>query len=160
MTREQLRCFQQMYFCGCGNPEAASGALMRILATFEPDKISYKLHDELMPDAGIQMLMLYFIDHARLIEHGGSVSSSWLTALGEGVLSALRNEEADGFVALNKSCCVHGYDVEGPDADTHDCGAFDDAHPDWDSRKPETWRAKPPMKVTQRGAPRRSPTAP
>lgn len=111
MTRQELRVFLQDWFCGCGSPEDACAALLRLL-DLHP---LYQHREELeawIPDNGIRMLVLYHLDRLDLTEHGGTVEGAWLTADGTRVRDALRAEAADGFEALNEMSCAHGYDIE------------------------------------------------
>lgn len=129
MTREELRVFLQKWFCGCGSPQTASDALLRILEAYterEPPNDYFKawrLIDEWFPDEGMRYLALYWLTDLDLIEHGGSVNASWLTGLGERVRDALRREKTDEFEKLHAMHCVHGFDVDGPNA--HDCATVE-----------------------------------
>lgn len=130
MTRIELRVFLDSFFCGCGMPNAACGALLRFLSLHERSDDSWerqrKERDQWIPDDGLQMLVLYLIDSLGLLEHGGSVGGSWLTDKGAAVLARLREEQADDFEALLADHCVHGYGVEDDIANgTHDCAAFE-----------------------------------
>jgi hypothetical protein len=117
MTRPELRVFLSDHFCGCGSPEAASAALLRLLRLHPlyDHRAEFKAW---VPDDGIEYLLLYALDRWELTEHGGSAGGAWLTPKGEAVRDALTREEADGFEALNGNYCVHGYDV---DDESHDC---------------------------------------
>ncbi len=74
-----------------------------------------------IPDDGVQMLLLYWLDHLDLTEHGGGVLGGWLTGSGYRLLEGLRRERAlkDEFESLFRMHCIHGFDVEGPHR--HEC---------------------------------------
>lgn len=109
MTRPELRVFLH-WFCGCGDPEAACAALLQLLELHPLYKYPDRL-DPLIPDPGLQYLVLYMLDHWKLTEHGSSIGGAWLTPFGDSVREALRREAADGFEALmGKGYCIHGYD--------------------------------------------------
>lgn len=127
MTREELRVFLWKHFCGCGNPEAAAGALLNLLEIWDdrrPDgRAMYQELPKLVQDNGCMWLLIYLIDqHMGVIEHGGGALASWTTALGSDVLEALQREKEDGFAALMSPACAHGYDLSDH---SHDCMAAD-----------------------------------
>lgn len=130
MTRPELRVFLMKFFCGCGNPEEASRSLLRLMSLFADDAKGKPYQEfkaqleSLIPDIGIQNLMLYFLTELGLLEHGGGVFASWFTGKGDAVYEALKREEADGFEALHEMFCVHGYDVGDKD---HSCAKADSA---------------------------------
>ena len=122
MDRPALRRYLAEWFCGCGNPEDAAAALLRLLRLHP----LYDHHEEVttwLPDDGVRYLLLYKLDRDELTEHGGSVGGAWLTSKGEAVRDALSREEGDDFDALLAQHCVHGFDI---DDDSHDCMAADD----------------------------------
>jgi hypothetical protein len=117
MTRQELRIYLDSWFCGCGQPEDAAAALLRLLRLHP----LFDHQDELnawLSDDGVRYLLLYRLDHDGLNEHGGSVGGAWLTAKGEALRDALAREEPDKFEGLLAEHCVHGVDVG--DAE-HDC---------------------------------------
>ena len=111
MTRQALRVFLSEWFCGCGSPEAACRRLLDILALC-PLYDNREAFKRLVPDDGIEMLLLYTLDHFDLIEHGVGIGGSWLTDKGTQVREALRREEGDEFETLTQQSCCHGYAVE------------------------------------------------
>ena len=112
MTRQELRVFFQKWFCGCGQPEDAAAALLRLLRLHPLHRAEARREFEAwIPDEGVQYLLLYQLDHLDLTEHGGTVSGGWLSAEGDRVLEALVREEADGFKAACAACCIHGYAI-------------------------------------------------
>lgn len=139
MTRQEMRIFLDAHFCGCGNPENAAGSLLRLLEQFEdgpgfeesgePRKEpAYLALPRWLPDDGVVMLLLYWLSHLELTEHGGGVLGSWLTGTGQRLLEGLRREEADDFEGLFAVHCVHGFDVHGFDAEgpgRHACASVD-----------------------------------
>lgn len=111
MTREELRVALDV-FCGCGRPEDAASALLRLLRLHP----LYDHHDEFeewMPDSGISYLILYWLCDQGLTEHGGSVLGGWLTEKGEAIRDALAREETDQFKALFEPHCIHGFALFG-----------------------------------------------
>lgn len=81
-------------FCGCGAPEAALGWLRTTLAAIqersETDWKSRAVEEHFSPLAiGAQVVLWYWLDSLQLIEHGGSVSGSWLTPRGCALLQTL-----------------------------------------------------------------------
>jgi hypothetical protein len=124
-SRRKLRLFLQDKFCGCGMPEAAAAALLRLLR-LHPLHSNREKFEEWISDDGIEYLLLYQLDAWKLTTHGGSVGGAWLEPLGEEIRDALAVEEADGFESLLKMHCVHGFDVE--DA-SHDCMAAENPTP-------------------------------
>lgn len=117
MTREELRVFLDDIFCGCGSPEDAAAALLKLLRLHS----LYEHRTEFeawIPDKGVQYLLLYQLDRDGLTEHGGSVGGAWLTAKGTEIRDALAREEADGFEELDADHCAHGYAL---DDSSHDC---------------------------------------
>lgn len=121
MSREELSVFLQEWFCGCGNPEDAADALLRLLR-LHPMYEHGKELDEWVGDNGLAYLLLYSLDRYDLTEHGGSVMGAWLTEKGTAVRDALAREEADEFEELFTQRCVHGFDI---DDESHDCMAAD-----------------------------------
>lgn len=75
-------------FCGCGSPEEAFW-LVRDLLRLCPFYENRQAVQARLPDLGVEMLVLYTIDHAGLIEHGGSVGGSWITEKGQRLLDLL-----------------------------------------------------------------------
>jgi len=105
-------------FCGCGRPQDACAALLRLLRLHP----LVDHHDEFrawLPDQGVQMLMLGLLDARELNEHGGSIDFAWLTEAGEALRDALAREEGDDFRTLCESACIHGYTHD----EDHDCMA-------------------------------------
>lgn len=117
MTRPELRVFLGQWFCGCGSPEDAAAALLRLLR-LHPLYENRDAFKEWITDTGIEYLLLYSLDHYELTEHGGTVGGAWLTDKGEAVRKALAREEADNFEALFADHCACGYDL---DDESHDC---------------------------------------
>lgn len=118
MDRPALRRFLDEWpFCGCGNPENAAKALLRLLCLHPLYEHGADL-DTWIPDDGVQYLLLYALDGAGLTEHGGVIRGAWLTPKGEAVRDALAAEQVDGFEALCDGHCIHGYDF---DDESHTC---------------------------------------
>lgn len=111
MTRQELRVFLQDWFCGCGQPEAAAD-ILRIILALHPLHSNREAFELLIPNDGLQYLLLYTLSSFDLTEHGGSVGGGWLTDKGHSVLAALEREKADDYGALFAMACIHGYAVE------------------------------------------------
>lgn len=80
--------YMDLGLCGCGNPEEAF-ELVRDLLRLAP---FYEHRDEvraLIGDGAPSHIILSTLDHADLIEHGGSIHGSWLTDKGQWYLNAL-----------------------------------------------------------------------
>lgn len=122
INRQALRRFLDGWFCGCGNPEDAAAALLRLLR-LHPLYEHRPKFEAWLPDDGLQYLLLYMLDRFELTEHGGSVGGAWLTPKGEAVRNALAREEGDDFEALLDEHCIHGFDIGD---ESHDCMAADD----------------------------------
>lgn len=105
--------FDDLDFCGCGNPEIVLTRIRDVLRAIanrsaawrgmpimplsnESDHSEYakeQLAKTLGPDQALEYLMLYVLDAADLTEHGGSVGGSWLTPKGEELLAFLESHE-------------------------------------------------------------------
>ena len=93
-----LETIKRLNFCDCGNPDDAYEALKEVLATYHTDENEEngwqkrcertKVWLEKVGDQN-GTLLLYFLTSANLLEHGGSVYSSWLTTEGKEVLEFL-----------------------------------------------------------------------
>ena len=128
MTRQELSVFLKTWFCGCGLPEAAARALRDLLA-LHPLYENRESFERMIPDSGLQYLVLYMLAHLDLTEHGGSCGGGWLTEKGKAVLDALNREAADGFEALMSQRCMHGYAVDGDELlDCPECGPMNRRH--------------------------------
>lgn len=104
--------YEDIGFCGCGDPESAYDTIGMILALIrckweDPEKqehAHWKACGELIRDQtgttdGAFYLVLYALDHAGLLEHGGSVGGSWLTRKGSHYLDLMNTYtfgEVDG----------------------------------------------------------------
>jgi hypothetical protein len=119
--RRDLRKFLEDKFCGCGQPEAAAAALLRLLR-LHPLHSNREAFEQWISDDGIEMLLLYTLDAWKLTEHGGSVGGAWLTEEGKKIRDALAAEEADEFEALFEQHCIHGFDITDTE---HDCMKYE-----------------------------------
>jgi hypothetical protein len=99
--------YEELKWCGCGNPDDALTFLRDVLQTMHdwseangmgrwneqnPEREAAKVREqELLPlDSPLALSYRYFLDALDLTEHGGSVYGSWLTEHGEAVLAMLR----------------------------------------------------------------------
>lgn len=117
MTRADLRIWLDKRFCGCGEPDAAAAALLKLLR-LHPLFEHRPEFERWIPDEGVQNLLLYQLDEAGVTEHGGTVGGGWLTEFGITIREALAVEESDDFDTLFVMHCVHGIDV---DDTSHHC---------------------------------------
>lgn len=122
MTRQGLRVYLQGWFCGCGDPYSAAGALLKLLALhpLHESKSQSELN-RWITDYGVIYLLLYKLDSDELTEHGGTVAGAWLTDKGKAVLEALSVEAHNDFQDLLSPSCIHGYDFEDT---THSCEEY------------------------------------
>lgn len=123
MNRQELRAALDGFWCKCGEPEEAAAALYKLLGLFplHSNNGVLKLQDWLGGDSGMFYLLLGLIEDKGLIEHGGSISGSWLTLLGEQIRDALAREEADEFEKVCEPCCIHGFSIDN-EMEKHKCG--------------------------------------
>lgn len=130
MTLQELRVILQEWFCGCGHPEVAAERLRDLLALHPLYEHRAELN-ALIPDEGIQYLVLYMLDRLELSEHGSSVGGAWLTDKGRAVLDAMNRESAAGFGVIVESVCIHGYSIENDQEHCPECQSSmtDDAPP-------------------------------
>jgi hypothetical protein len=112
MTIQELRVVLQEWFCGCGSPDMAADRLRDLLA-LHPLFDHRPEFEALIPDEGLQCLILYTLDHFDLTEHGGTVGGGWLTKKGKAVLAALQEH---GSEKATEQSCYHGYSIDGSDA--------------------------------------------
>jgi len=75
------------HFCGCGDPDSVSKLLLIWLEGGETKSFPKDLPDEHM---SYWWAFAYYLDHIRLIDHGGAISYYWLTQKGKRVLEALK----------------------------------------------------------------------
>lgn len=70
--------------CGCGSADDFGDKAFRLLAHFnsEPSQRDWAIFDE---NGGFFELMAHWFDDKDLIEHGSSISGSWLSAKGKHV---------------------------------------------------------------------------
>lgn len=120
MTRQELRVFLDEWFCGCGSPALAARTL-RDLLTLHPLYDNRPAFEKLIPDEGLQYLILYTLDRFDLTEHGGTIGGAWLTDKGRAVLQALNRDSGDDFATLMEQACSHGYAVETELLDCPEC---------------------------------------
>lgn len=109
-------------FCGCGSPEDAYELvrdILRLAPFYEgwkdgtPNRA--KVRELLGRTDAVFYLVLYQLDRAGLIEHGGGIGASWLTQKGVHVLALMESaEESDldeaGFPHDGQGCtpqCRH-----------------------------------------------------
>lgn len=103
-----LAKLKSLKFCNCGNPEEGYAALRDTLAAYDNDEAvggwegRCERTDKWWKERGdgYAHLLLYFIDTAGLLEHGGSVGGSWLSEEGKLVLAFLRQwgVDPDGWI--------------------------------------------------------------
>jgi hypothetical protein len=113
MTRAELRQFFDEQFCGCGSPDQAAAAFLRLLE-LHPLYNHGAEFERWIADDGIACLLLYHLDTLGLTEHGSSISEAWLTEKGTAFREALRVESGDNFEMLFQEHCSHGLDLDDP----------------------------------------------
>ena len=91
--------------CGCGDPESVYELVRDILALAplyeqaEGERSNSAKVREMIGTGGAFYLILYTLDRAGLLEHGSSVSGSWLTLKGTHYLALMRRfgwDDLDG----------------------------------------------------------------
>lgn len=92
--------------CGCGDPELVITKMRDLLRHFENNETRERDLEELgklmelepgtgYPQTADGWLWLYVLTHMGLIEHGGSVATSWMLGTGSRVLEALEKYGCD-----------------------------------------------------------------
>ena len=100
MTEEQAQevIFNDLGFCGCGNPEIVLEFVHKALQLIkkrrdsnfnEETNAELDKHFRSAEDDLFHQIAWYFLDRGRLIEHGGNVCGSWLTDKGKEFLAYL-----------------------------------------------------------------------
>ncbi len=131
-------------FCGCGSPEDAYALVRDILTLapfFEGWETGHANHEKvraLIGTDGAFYLVLYGLDGAGLLEHGGSVGGSWLTAKGRHYLEMMRRYQWDDLEHV-------GFPHDG-DACTPECRHWRDSRDEW-QRDRDGVRFRPVPKV-------------
>lgn len=107
--RAQLHVAVEPLFCGCGQPWEALALIHRVLK-LAPLYASQDELERLLPGPGVQMIVLYALTEADLLEHGGSIGGSWLTDTGKLALATLDAiAEEEGYERYTETGrCVHG----------------------------------------------------
>lgn len=111
MNLEELRSFvfNELHFCGCGEPEKAMQYLVNILQALKTrgedwnDENNKKVN-ELLPEYGCEpkaAITLYLLDGAGLIEHGSSIGGSWLTSEGHAFLEDMQRVGIEAVFSLD-----------------------------------------------------------
>lgn len=89
----------ELYFCGCGMPEAVAQLVADVLDAFGEDgHCDYEKATELLRDDGVRYFVYYQLDRAGFAEHGSSVPG-WLTPRGSALRTALRRFGAKAAAA-------------------------------------------------------------
>ena len=106
--------FEVMDMCGCGRPENTNEMIRKILNIrneWSEDKLKYedvvkrygqdlKIDTENEIHYGLLQFVLYMLDSHGILEHGSSVSGSWLTKEGKMYLTVLnawrKREDEEG----------------------------------------------------------------
>lgn len=93
--------FEDLGFCGCGNPEQDIIFIKNILDLrnkWHNDKLTYKKYRKLIKKEFIknwecaEEYILYMLNDKEFLEHGSSVGGSWLLNKGHKLLK-ITNEE-------------------------------------------------------------------
>jgi hypothetical protein len=90
-NERQAMYFDQLGFCGCGNPADQHVFVAKCLEAFDREKTGWEPGTGLDKIAALVIenpeeaayFIAYALDKVDLIEHGGSVGGSWLTDRGK-----------------------------------------------------------------------------
>jgi hypothetical protein len=109
--------YDDLKWCGCGNPDEALGFMRDVLEVMnlrsnENGAESHSVaHEEsawmrrtrelyaMLGDGMLGLSYLYVLDAHGLTEHGGSIGGSWLTHKGERVLALLKSRDLDAAMS-------------------------------------------------------------
>lgn len=80
-------------FCGCGNPDEAYALVRDLLALAPFFDHRPEVRNRIGGGPGVEMLVLYSLDGAGLIEHGTGIGGSWLTPKGRHYLDLMQRHE-------------------------------------------------------------------
>jgi hypothetical protein len=117
--RDNLLChlYQLVYgdlgLCGCGWPAEAITTIHELLTAMawtgsgEAWQKRRATTRRLLPTPAVEHLVLSMLDHAKLIDHGTSIASSWLTERGKWLLWAV--EQVGGIEGLDGQLDEAGY---------------------------------------------------
>ena len=96
MTEHELGHFftDTLCWCACGAPED-SAIVVRDILRLCPLYHHREEFDALITPMGAGQMILYHLNEAGLIEHGGAIGGAWITPLGEKVLAALNAVETE-----------------------------------------------------------------
>ncbi len=83
-TRNLVEVLQRINICGCGNPNLPLEAVCEML-----EHMPLYEHTDFVNDDKWKTLILHVMTGWKLIEHGGSVEGSWITADGSLLLEFL-----------------------------------------------------------------------
>ena len=100
MSEEEIQeiIYNDLGFCGCGNPEVVLQFVHQALRLIKQRKESgwnddsntaIETHFRSEKDELFYWMAWYFLDRSKLIEHGTGVGGSWLTEKGEDFLQYL-----------------------------------------------------------------------
>lgn len=125
MTQEEQqelgRIYEQLAFCGCGDPTEAYETLQDVLSafdtegrTFEGSREAIRVHKAMIPGKYWDLLV-YLLDSKGLLEHGSSIGGSWLSDLGKKILKDLRENghDSDRIKALQLMALNPGMNLRG-----------------------------------------------
>lgn len=92
--------------CGCGQPDLMWEAIHKYLENYDLEDWNKRT---LNLSNGEQYFLAYFLTHIGLIEHGGSVSGSWITESGKEVLEFLRLAAPDYSKEINEAVTYRNF---------------------------------------------------
>lgn len=81
--------FTLLPLCGCGDPDAVRAVYLDVLRDCGSDAFPRPFRSLAGWPSEAQYVLLYSLDEAGLIEHGGTVYGSWLTDRGRLALAVL-----------------------------------------------------------------------
>lgn len=96
--------YDRLHFCGCGLPEEALRLVTDLLTLAPWHDAGNAVGERIGGEDGTRHLVMYLIDGAGLIEHGGSITGSWLTDDGVRFLNAMQTLDTEVVMDAGYSC--------------------------------------------------------
>jgi hypothetical protein len=98
-------------YCGCGMPNETLRYIFSVLSIIEErssaglvrrTQLFRELDDHMGAGSGGNQFILYALDAAGLLEHGGSIGGAWLSDVGRELLEFLKTTKADKWLSENR----------------------------------------------------------
>lgn len=97
-------------FC-CGDMDAAYALVLQYLELSAKERSFYSLLEKTADEGrGVFFALLYWLDKADLLEHGGGITGSWLTPKGEQLLEAMRGKTWDDLEEAKRAADIAAMD--------------------------------------------------